>query len=115
MVTLTGAGGTGKTRVALALATLLRDTFMDGVWLVELAALADPDLVPGAVLASLGMTEKPGRSVRETLLEVLQTRSVLLVFDNCEHLVDSCAALAAELLQRCHGLRILATSREPPG
>ncbi len=113
LVTLTGAGGSGKTRVALAVAAALLDTFKDGVWLVELAALTDPELVPSAVASSLGVTQRRGRSVRETLLEALQTRSVLLVFDNCEHLVHACATLAHGILDTCRSVRILASSREP--
>jgi predicted ATPase/DNA-binding CsgD family transcriptional regulator/transcriptional regulator with XRE-family HTH domain len=113
LLTLTGAGGSGKTRLALAVAADLLDAFPDGVWLVELAALGDAGLVPGAVAAGIGIPEQPGRAARATLLEALASRSLLLVLDNCEHLVEACAALADELLRACPGLRILATSREP--
>ncbi len=113
LLTLTGTGGTGKTRLALAVAASLQDSFDDGVWLVSLAPLADPIGVAGAVLGSIGVPERPGRSMRETLVEALRERSILLVLDNCEHLVEACAELSEELLRSCHGLRILATSREP--
>src|SRR5205823_80982 len=87
--------------------------FPDGVWLVELAALADPSLVPEAVAAVLGVREGPGRPLLDALVAHLRPRGLLLVLDNCEHLVDACAALCETLLGRCPDLRILATSREP--
>ncbi|HLZ25716.1 MAG TPA: LuxR C-terminal-related transcriptional regulator [Chloroflexota bacterium] len=115
VLTLTGTGGSGKTRIALAVATGVVDWigFPDGVWLAELAPLVDPMLLAGVVAASVGIKEQPGRRIRDTLIDELQTRSLLLVLDNCEHLVTACAALADELLRSCLGLRILATSREP--
>jgi len=113
LVTLTGAGGCGKTSLALEIARGLLAEFPDGVWLVELAALADPALVPQAVAAVLGVREGPGRPLLDGLLISLEPRSLLLVLDNCEHLVDACARLAERMLARCAGLRILATSREP--
>jgi predicted ATPase len=115
VLTLTGTGGSGKTRLALAVATELVDWsgFPDGVWLAELAPLVDPLLVPGVVAASVGVKEQPGRAIRDTLIDELRPRSLLLVLDNCEHLITACAALVDELLRNCPGLRILATSREP--
>jgi predicted ATPase len=112
LLTLTGAGGCGKTRLALAVAAELSDEFPDGVWLVELAPLSDPDLVTKAVAIPLGVREQPGQPIRESLRSYLASKSVLLVLDNCEHLVDACARLAEDLLQACLGVRILATSRE---
>jgi predicted ATPase/DNA-binding CsgD family transcriptional regulator len=115
LLTLTGTGGSGKTRLALAVAIdMLEGTdFPDGVWLAELAPLGDALLVAGSVAASVGVKEQSGRPIRDTLLEELRPRSQLLVLDNCEHLVEACAALADDLLRNCPGLRILATSREP--
>ena len=113
LVTLTGAGGCGKTRLALQAGRDLVETFEDGVWLVELAPLVDPLLVPQAVARALEVTEQPGRPILETLLAKLQSRQLLLVLDNCEHLVDACAQLADRLLTACPRLRLLATSREP--
>ncbi len=113
LVTLTGAGGCGKTLVALAAATDLVDSFADGVWLVELAALADPLLIPAALATPFGIHESPGRRLVDTLTAYLRSRSVLLVLDNCEHLIDACARLAEELLERCPTLCVLATSRAP--
>jgi len=115
LLTLTGAPGVGKTRLALEIADDLVDRFPDGVWLIELAPLADPSLVPQTVATVLGVREQPGRAMRETLADALRPQRILLVLDNCEHLVDACAALADGLLRGCHGLVILATSREPLG
>jgi non-specific serine/threonine protein kinase len=112
LVTLTGAGGAGKTRLALAVAGELVREYVDGVWLVDLAALADPPLVASAVAAVLGLREEPRRAHLDTLIDHLKARDLLLVLDNCEHLVAACAALAEALLRACLGLHILATSRE---
>src|SRR5262249_14705784 len=87
LLTLTGTGGSGKTRLALAAATDLVGAFRDGVWLAELAPLADPALVPQAVARALGLREEPGRSLAETLANALQHRRLLLTLDNCEHLL----------------------------
>src|SRR5688572_7264635 len=89
LLTLTGPGGSGKTRLALAVASGMTKRFEDGVWLVELAPLSDPDLVPQAVASALGVQETPGSPIVETLADHLQARSVLLVLDNCEHLIDA--------------------------
>src|SRR5207249_1393238 len=92
LVTLTGAGGCGKTRLALAVAADLLDVFRDGVWLVELGSLADPTLIPQVVAKALGVREEPVRPILDTLLASLKPRQLLLVLDNCEHLVEACAA-----------------------
>ena len=112
LVTLTGPGGSGKTRLALAVASGMVEEFEDGVWWVGLAPISDPDLVPQAVASVLSVREVPGRSVTDALVEHLEEREVLLVLDNCEHLVASCAAFCNVLLHACPELKILATSRE---
>lgn len=115
LLTLTGPGGSGKTRLALEVATDLYAApgYADGVWLVELAALSDLTLVPQAVASALGVRETTGQPLTETLVSHLQSKKMLLVLDNCEHLIAACATLADTLLRACPGLRILATSREP--
>ncbi|HWE60958.1 MAG TPA: tetratricopeptide repeat protein, partial [Chloroflexota bacterium] len=115
LVTLTGTGGVGKTRLALAVAEGLVNAYPDGVWLVELASLAEPAQVPGAVATALGLREQAGRPMRELLIDYLSTRRLLLLLDNCEHLVAACAALATALLRSCPGLWVMATSREGLG
>jgi non-specific serine/threonine protein kinase len=115
LVTLTGPGGSGKTRLALAGASKVAEEFEDGVWLVELAPLSDPDLVPQAVASVLGVRETPGTPLADSLCLHLESRGALLVVDNCEHLVEACADLAETLLRSCPELRILATSREMLG
>ena len=115
LLTLTGTGGAGKTRLALQVAADVLEGYPDGVWLTELAALSDPALVPQTVAAALGVREVPGRPMLETLLYYLERKKLLLILDNCEHLVAACAQLVGELLRTCPGLRILATSREPLG
>ncbi|MFJ5969505.1 BTAD domain-containing putative transcriptional regulator [Streptomyces sp. NPDC093060] len=112
LLTLTGAGGCGKTRLALAVAARRGDDFRDGAWFVDLAGLAEPHLVPEVVAAALGL-QLPPSGGREALLAQLDGRELLLVLDNCEHLIDACAALASEVLARCPGVLVLATSREP--
>ena len=143
LLTLTGPGGGGKTRLALAVAARLAGAgghggashgppaggpdggpshggpdgapCPDGVWLAELAPLADPELVPQAVAAAVGVQEAPGRPLTDTLCRALRDKRLLLVLDNCEHLLDACARLADALLGACPGLRVLATSRRPLG
>jgi predicted ATPase/DNA-binding SARP family transcriptional activator len=112
LVTLTGSGGTGKSRLALHLAAEALENYADGAWLVELAPLADPAFVPNAILASLGLLELPGKSPIDILMDFLSTRRLLLMLDNCEHLLETCASLSDKLLRDCPELTILATSRE---
>ena len=113
LLTLTGTGGAGKTRLALQVAAEVIENYPDGVWLVDLAPLTDPSLLPQAVASVLGVGEKGGeRGLTETLTDALRPKSVLLVWDNCEHLILACARLAETLLRACPGLRLLATSRE---
>ena len=115
LVTLAGVGGVGKTRLAWEVATQLADEFVDGVWVFELAAVTDPAAVPDAVAAVLGITQQPGKSVSESVASALEGRSRLLVFDNCEHVVDSVADLVAAILAASATVKVLATSREGIG
>ena len=112
LLTLTGAGGIGKTRLALQVAGGAAPAFPDGAWLVELGALTDPALVPQAVATALGVREQPGEPLARTVAAHLQGKHLLLVLDNCEHLVAACAALVAALLQSSPRLTVLATSQE---
>lgn len=111
LLTLTGAGGCGKTRLALQVAADEWDRYPEGVWWVELARLEDDSLLPAAVLSTLGLREVPGCSLLETLIQYLRVRCALVVLDNCEHLLVACAQLADALLRACPSLTILATSR----
>jgi predicted ATPase/class 3 adenylate cyclase len=113
LVTLTGAGGCGKTRLSLQLAAELLDGSRDGAWLVELAAVADEDAVVPAISQALGVAEQPGRPALETLLDALALQDVLVVLDNCEHLVGGCADAADAILRHCPRVQLIATSREP--
>jgi predicted ATPase len=115
VVTLTGVGGVGKTRLAQEVAAHLADEFADGVWFFELAAVADPAAVPDAVAAVLGITQQPGKSVAESAAAALEGRVRLLVFDNCEHVRDAAADLVEAILAASATVRILATSREGLG
>jgi predicted ATPase/DNA-binding CsgD family transcriptional regulator len=115
LLTLTGPGGCGKTRLALQVASDLPPEYTNGVWLAEFAPLSDGDLVPQAVASALNVHEQAGRTILDTLTHHLLHRRTLLVLDNCEHLVEACAQLAETLLQACPGLQILATSRENLG
>jgi hypothetical protein len=115
LVTLTGVGGVGKTRLAVAVAARLADEFPDGVWFFELAAVTDPAAIPDAVAAVLGITQQPGKSVAESVAAALEGRVRLLVFDNCEHVVDSVADLVEAILAASATVTILATSREGLG
>ena len=112
LVTLTGASGAGKTRLAIEVASRLIDAFADGVWLVELAALSDPRLVPQAVAKALEVKEQPTRPVIETLGDYLALKKLLLVLDNVEHLLDACVRLVDVVLRRCRDVAVLVTSRE---
>lgn len=113
LITFTGPGGSGKSRLALHLAWRVLDHFTDGVWLLELAPVSRPELVVQEVAKLLGLEEKPGTSFLPALRGHLRSRCLGLILDNCEHLVGACAALADDLLRACPGLTILATSREP--
>jgi predicted ATPase/class 3 adenylate cyclase len=115
LVTLTGAGGSGKTRLALQLAAELLDGTGDGVWLVELAAVTDPQDVPSAISDALGMAGPPGKPVLETLVDALVPQNILIVLDNCEHLISACAKAADAITRRCPRVHLLVTSREPLG
>jgi predicted ATPase/class 3 adenylate cyclase/DNA-binding CsgD family transcriptional regulator len=115
LLTLTGAGGAGKTRLATELAGQLSDQFGNGVWYVDLAPITDPDLVPTTAARALGLPDQPGRSTMDTLTRFIADRQMLVVLDNCEHLLDACAALMVALLEACAGLTLLVTSREPIG
>ncbi len=113
LVTLTGAGGAGKTRLAIQVAGQLAAEFDDGAWYVDLAPITDPDLVPVATAGALGLADQPSRSTTDTLIRFVGDRQMLVVLDNCEHLLDAIASLTAALLTACPGLTLLATSREP--
>lgn len=115
VVTLTGVGGVGKTRLATRVAWQVRRTFTDGVWLVDLAALKDAGLLAQAVVTALGLRDQAIRWTPETLAQHVADRHLLLVFDNCEHLITGCADLVATLLRACPNLRVMATSRQPLG
>ena len=115
LVTLTGPGGVGKTRLAIQAAFGLLDGSGDGVWLAELATLNDPGLVAAAVAAAVGVEEAPDRPVLHTLVNALRTRELLIVLDNCEHVIRSAMTLADAILRGCRQVHLLATSREPLG
>jgi predicted ATPase/class 3 adenylate cyclase len=112
LLTLLGTGGLGKTRLSLQVAADVLEDYPDGVWLVELAAVADARLVPQAVASVLGVKEKAGRPVLEALVKCIKDRRLLLILDNCEHLVQACAELAERLLRAGAGVKVLASSRE---
>jgi non-specific serine/threonine protein kinase len=112
LLTLTGAGGCGKTRLSLRVAEDVSGDYADGVWFVDLAPLTDSSLVPQALAAALVVHDIPGRTTLETVAEHLRNRATLIVLDNCEHVIDSAAGVAHVLLRDCRGVRILATSRE---
>ncbi len=113
LLTLSGPGGIGKTRLALRVLAGAGEEFPDGAWFVELADLGQPDLVASRIAAVLGVSEEAGRPLLDTLAEALRPRRLLLALDNCEHLIEACAQVSRELLARAPGLRLLATSREP--
>ncbi len=112
LVTLLGAGGIGKTRLALQVGAAVLDEYPDGVWLVELAALADPRLVMHAVASTLGVKEEAGHTLQDAVLAFVRDRQLLVVLDNCEHLVQACAEIARQMLQAGASIKLVATSRE---
>src|SRR6266851_3452574 len=112
-LTLCGAGGIGKSRLALRLLADLAPGFADGAWFVELADLRQPDLVPARIAAVLGLVEEPGRPQLATLADAIRHRELLIVLDTCEHLIDACAQVCQQLLAGAPGLRVITTSREP--
>jgi hypothetical protein len=112
LVTLTGVGGVGKTRLALEVAARLADNFRDGVWVIELAAVGDPAAVPDAVAAVLGITQQPGMKLAESVAATLEDRTRLLIFDNCEHVLDAAADMIEAILARSGTVKIRSTSRE---
>lgn len=112
MLTIMGSGGTGKTRLAMQIAAEVIDSFENGVWFVELASLQDPRLLAQSVLWALGLHEVPKQNMEDTLMEFVKTKELLIVLDNCEHIVEACAKLSEKLLRASSKLKILATSRE---
>lgn len=112
LITLTGTGGCGKTRLAIQLAGELRDTFADGVWFIDLAPLTDPALIPHSIASLLGVQSQSDRALIDTLADDLQSKMLLLIFDNCEHLVSPCAQIVESLLRACPSLQVVATTRE---
>lgn len=115
LVTLVGTGGIGKTRLSLKVGEAVVNQYTDGVWFVELAPLGDPALVPQTVAKLFNLIEQAEESVTDKLIRVLRSKTVVLILDNCEHLLDACAQLADTLLRNCPNIKILATSREPLG
>jgi predicted ATPase len=113
LVTLVGTGGVGKTRVALQVGADLLDRWDDGVWFVELASTNDASLVAGTIATTLGLREQPGRPVLETLLRYVESKKLLLLLDNCEHVIEEAAKIAGTILRGSPGVRLIATSREP--
>jgi predicted ATPase len=113
LLTLTGPGGVGKTRLSLAIAADVADHFADGVIWVDLAALTDPGLLPAAVATALAVTEAAGRSIIESIAKNLRSKHILLMIDNCEHLLEASGELVSTLLGACPAVQVLATSRAP--
>jgi predicted ATPase/DNA-binding CsgD family transcriptional regulator len=113
LVTLAAVGGSGKTRLALEVATRLQDSYSDGAWLVDLTPIHDGRLLPRVFASALLVNERPRQPLAQTLLEHLRDRSILFVVDNCEHVIEDCATLVDTILHSCSGVTVLATSREP--
>jgi predicted ATPase len=112
LLTLTGPGGVGKTRLALQVTQTVASNYAAGAWLVELASLQDPDLVPQTIARALGLRDVPDEPLTATLQHALHDRQLLLILDNCEHVVSACGDLVEHLLRVCPQLRVLTTSRE---
>jgi predicted ATPase/class 3 adenylate cyclase/predicted negative regulator of RcsB-dependent stress response len=112
LLTVVGPGGTGKTRLMMQAAADLIDEFANGVWLAELASVYDPSLLYGEIMKTLGIPEQPGKDLEESTLEYLKDKQMLILLDNCEHLVEACSVFAEKVLKNCQGLKIIATSRE---
>ncbi|MDX1378573.1 MAG: AAA family ATPase, partial [Anaerolineales bacterium] len=115
LLTLIGPGGTGKTRLSVQLGGDQLALYPDGVWMIELAPLADPALIPQTIASVLGLREIPERPLIELVTDYLRAKSALIILDNCEHLIDACARIAESLIQACANLKILASSREALG
>jgi predicted ATPase/class 3 adenylate cyclase len=115
LVTLTGSGGTGKTRLSLQVAADLLDSFPNGVWFIELAPLTDPDLIPQTILSAIGISEQPNKAPLDILKEYLHEKKALIMLDNCEHVVSASAKVANALLNAAPNLKVLASSREALG
>jgi len=115
IVTLTGSGGAGKTRLSLQVATKCLDQFSNGVWLAELAPVADPTLISQTLLSIFNLREDSHRTTLEVLIDYLRAKTILLLLDNCEHLIEACARISEDLLHACPKLKILASSREALG
>jgi len=115
MLTLIGPGGTGKTRLSIHAAREMLDAYPDGVWLVELAPVLDPLLVPRTTAMAVGLRDEPQRPVIDMLCDYLRDKSMLLVLDNCEHLVDACARMADRILHAAPQVLLVASSREALG
>ena len=115
LLSLIGPGGTGKTRLSIQLGGELLHQFPDGVWMIELAPISDPAFIPQSIASVFGLRESPERPLTELVIDFLRAKNLLLILDNCEHLIESCAVLAESLLQACLNLKILASSREALG
>jgi len=115
LVTLTGSGGAGKTRLSLQVAARLHHAFPDGIWFIELATISNPALIPQTILNSIGLLDNNNLKLLESLQDFLRSRKMLLILDNCEHLIDACANLVADLLSHSNELKILTSSREALG
>jgi len=115
LVTLTGSGGTGKTRISLEIGSEALKSFPNGVWLIELAQLAAPEQIVPALAQAFGLQEMPGANLESQVVDYLRDKKLLLILDNCEHLIAACARLANDLLRQCAGLKVLASSREALG
>jgi predicted ATPase len=115
LLTLVGPGGTGKTRLSLQIGGEMLPEFKEGIWLVELAPLADPSLIMQTIATVFGLRESPGRPLIDLVIDYLRAKQLLLIIDNCEHLIDACARLTEQLLRNCSELKIIASSREALG